>query len=49
MFTIEFDHFESLLNFIVMEDELQNESIFKISAKARVCDFGQSLKMIKTS
>ena len=33
----------------VNEDRLQNLSIFKISAKVRVFDSGQNLKMTKTS
>ena len=33
----------------VIEDKLQNLSIFKISAKVGVCDFGQNLKITKTS
>ena len=36
-------------NFTVDEQKLQNESIFKISAKVRLCDLGQNLKMTKTS
>ena len=36
-------------SFTVNEDKLQNPSIFKISAKVRVCDSGQNLKMTKTS
>ena len=35
MFTIEFDHLTDFFNFTVNEDKLKNESIFKISAKAR--------------
>ena len=31
------------------EDILQNQSIFKISAKVWVCDVGQNFKMTKTS
>ena len=27
-----------------MKDKLQNESIFKISAKVQVCDFGQKFE-----
>ena len=34
-------HFQS---FKVKEDKLQNESIFKISATVRVCDFGQKFE-----
>ena len=49
MFTIKFDHFDSLSHFTVKEDKLQNESIFKISAKAHLCNFGQNLKMTKSS
>ena len=36
-------------SFTVNDDKLQNESIFKISAKVRVYDLGQNLIMIKTS
>ena len=36
-------------SFTVNEDELQNQSVIRISPKARVCDFGQNLKMTKTS
>ena len=49
MFPIESDQFDWLSRLYSQEDKLQNELIFKISAKARVCDFGQNLKMIKTS
>ena len=31
------------------QDKLPNWSIFKFSAKIRVCDFGENLKMTKTS
>ena len=47
MFTIEFDHFESL-SYLYSQGR-RTESIFKVSAKARVYDFGQNLKRIKTS
>ena len=33
----------------VNEEKLQKQSIFKFSPKVRVCDFGQNLKMTKTS
>ena len=36
-------------SFTVNKDKLQNQSIFKISAKARVSNFGQNLEMTKTS
>ena len=36
-------------SFTVNEDKLQNWSIFKISAKVRVVDFDENLKMTKTS
>ena len=36
-------------SFTVNEEKLQNYSIFKFSAKVHVCDFGQNLKMTKTS
>ena len=36
-------------SFTVNDDKLQNYSIFKISAKVRVCDSGENLKMTKTS
>ena len=36
-------------SFTVNEDKIQNSSILKISAKSRVCDSGQNLKMTKTS
>ena len=36
-------------SFTVNEEKLQNWSIFKISAKLRVCDSAQNLKMTKTS
>ena len=36
-------------SFTVNEVKLQKQSIFKFSAKVRVCDFGQNLKMTKTS
>ena len=36
-------------SFTVNENKVQNYSIFKISVKFRVCDFGQNLKMTKTS
>ena len=36
-------------NFTENEDKLQNLSIFRISAKVRICDFGQNLKITKTS
>ena len=35
-------------SFTVNEHKLQNESIFKISAKVYVSDLGQNLKMMKT-
>ena len=35
-------------SFTVNEDKVQNWSIFKISAKVRVCDLDQNLKMAKT-
>ena len=35
-------------NFTMNEDKLQNYWIFKFSAKVRVCDSGQNLKMTKT-
>ena len=41
--------FTDFCSFSVNEDKLQNESIFKITAKVRVCDFGQNLKMTKDS
>ena len=36
-------------SFKVNEKKLQKQSIFKFSPKVRVCDFGQNLKMTKTS
>ena len=36
-------------SFTVNEEKLQKQSIFKFSAKVRVCDLGQNLKMTKTS
>ena len=35
--------------FTVIEDKIQNGSIFKISAKVCVCDLGRNLKMMKIS
>ena len=35
-------------SFTVNEEKLQNESIFKISAKIWVCDLGQNLMMTKS-
>ena len=49
MFTIEFDHLTDFCSFALNDDKLQNESIFKISAKAQICDLCQNLKMTKTS
>ena len=49
MFTIELDHLTDFHSLTVNEDKLQNYSIFKISAKVRVCDFGQIIEMAKTS
>ena len=36
-------------SFTVNKDKLQNQPIFKISGKVRVCDSGQNLKMTKSS
>ena len=36
-------------SFTVNQDKPQNESIFRISGECRLCDFGQNLKMTKTS
>ena len=44
MLTMEFSNFADFCSFSVNEDKLQNESIFKITAK--VCDFGQNLKSL---
>ena len=46
---IKFDHFDSLSHFYSQGGKLQNKSIFEISAKVQVCDFGQNLKLTKTS
>ena len=43
------DHVASISHFSVKEDKLQNQSILRISGKARVCDFGQTVKITKTS
>ena len=48
MFTIEFDHFYWPSQFYREWKKPQNYSAFKISAKVRVCDLGENLKMIKT-
>ena len=36
-------------SFTVNEEKLQNYSIFKFSAKVRVCNLGQILRITKTS
>ena len=40
---------DHLSKFLIFCKILQNESIFKISAKVHVCDSGQIVKMTKTS
>ena len=49
MFTIEFDHSDWLSQFYSEWRQTSKLVNLKISAKARVCDFGQILKMTKTS
>ena len=49
MFTFEFDHFDILSQIYSEWRESQNLDNLKISAKVRVYDFGQNLKMTKTS
>ena len=41
--------FTDFHSFTVIEEKLQNQSIFKVTAKVRVCDLGQNLIMTKTS
>ena len=36
-------------SFTMNEDKLENQSIFRISAKVWVCDSSQNLKLTKTS
>ena len=49
MFIFGFDHLTDFHSFTENEGKQQNWSIFKISAKVRVCDSGQNLQMTKTS
>ena len=49
MFTFEFDHFDWLSQFYSEWRQSSKLVNFKISADVRVCDFGQNLKITKTS
>ena len=49
MFTFEFGHFDWLSQFYSEWRQTSKSVNLKISAKVRVCDFGQNLKMTKTS
>ena len=49
MFTFVFDHFDSLSSIDSEWRQTSKLGNSKISAKVRVCDFGQNLKMTKTS
>ena len=48
MFTIEFGHFDWLSQSYKEGRQTSELANLKISAKVRVCDFGQNLKMTKT-
>ena len=48
MFTIEFDHLDWLLQFYSKWKQTSKLVNLKISAKVRVSDLGQNLKMVKT-
>ena len=49
MFTTEFDHLTDFPSFTVNEEKPQKLVNLKISAKVLVYEFGQNLKMTKTS
>ena len=49
MFTLEFDHFDWLTQFYSEWRQMSKLVNLKISAKLLVCDFGQNLKMTKSS
>ena len=49
MFTFEFDQFYSLSQLYSEWKQTSKLVNLKISAKGKVCDFGQNLKMTKTS
>ena len=49
MFTFLFDHFDWLSQFYSELRQTSKLVNLKLSAKVRVCDFGQNLKMTKTS
>ena len=49
MFTFEFDHLDWLSQLYSEWRKTSKLVNFKISAKVRVCNFGQNLKMTKTS
>ena len=49
MFTFVFDHFDSLSSIDSEWRQTSKLGNSKISAKVRVCDFGQNLKTTKTS
>ena len=49
MFTFGLDLSTDFHSFTVNEDKIQIQSIFKIFAKVPVGDWGQDLKMTKTS
>ena len=49
MFKFEFDHFDWLSHLYSDWKQTSKLDNFKISAKVRVGDFGQKLKMTKTS
>ena len=49
MFTLEFDHLDWLSQFYCECGQTLKLVNLRISAKARVCDLGQNLKMTKTS
>ena len=49
MFIFEFDHLDWLWQFHREWWQTSKLIIFKISAKVRVCDSGQNLKMTKTT
>ena len=49
MFTFEFDHLDWLSQFYNEWRKTSELVNLKIPAKVRVCDFGENLKMTKTS
>ena len=49
MFTFEFDHFDCLSQFYSEWRQTSKLVNLKISAKVRLCEFGENLIMTKTS